>query len=577
MKRTVLCLAVLVCGLAGPIFAEKAAPLGALGRMPVREVTVFKDGHAFVLHQGKLPVDEGGNVRMDYMPAPVLGTFWPYSAARGTKLTAVVAGRRRVWVERTALNLRELLDANAGASATITEVGGLKYQATIVGVPERSAEELEAIAPPGAGPVLPEKGIVILLKTQDGVKVVDIGRIQDVTFASGHRPALAGEEFRDLLTLKLDWAGRKPEREAEVGLVYLQRGLRWIPGYRVELDAAGGATVKLQATLVNDLVDLEDAEVNLVVGVPSFAFAGTVDPIALQKEAAQLSPYLQPQSQTNFAFSNAIMTQAASPAISGGAAAAEAGPEIAGAEREADLYVFSVRHVTLRKGERMVIPVAEAGMKYQDRYVLEIPVAPPQEIFSNLNGDRQTELARLMAAPKVQHVLRLANPGPHPLTTAPALITSQGRLIAQSLMKYTPAGASVDLDVTAAVDVLLNKQEKEVRRTPNAVHWDGDDYFRVDLKGTLVLTNRRKEPVEVDVVRQILGNADAASLNGKIEKLNVLEDAAATGASRPYWWNWYSWPSWWSHFNGIARISWKVAIPPGQQQALTYNWHYFWR
>ncbi len=577
MKRTLICLAVLVCVIAGPLYAEKAAPLGALGRMPVKEVTVFKDGHAFVLHQGKLPVDEGGNVRMDYLPAPVLGTFWPYSPAKATKLTAVVAGQRRVLVERTALSLRELLEANPGAAVTITEAGGLKYQATILGIPERGSDELKLAAPPGTDPRLPEKGGVILLKTQDGVKVVDIGRILDATFLADPHATVFGEEFRDLLTLKFDWAGRKPEPEVEVGLVYLQKGVRWIPSYRVELDAAGGAALKLQATLVNDIVDLEDATVNLVVGVPSFAFGGTVDPIALQKEAAQLSAYLQPQSQTNFAFSNAIMTQAASPVIAGSAAAGEAGPEMTGADREADLYVFSVKHVTLRKGERMVVPVAEAAIKYQDRYILEIPIAPPQEILSNLNSDRQTEVARLLAAPKVQHVVRLSNPGPHPLTTAPALITSQGRLIAQSLMKYTPAGAAVDLDVTATVDVLLKKQEKEVRRTPNAVHWDGDNYFKVDLKGTLALSNRRKEPVEVEVVRHILGNADAASLNGKIEKLNVLEDPAATGAAHPFWWSWYSWPSWWSHFNGIARISWKVAIEPGQEQTLTYGWHYFWR
>ncbi len=577
MKRFLFSLIVPACVMAGSLFAEKAAPLGALGRMPVKEVTVFKDGHAFVLHEGTLPVNGAGAVQMDCLPSPVLGTFWPYSAAKKAKLTAVVAGQRRVLVEKTALNLRELLEANKGAGATITENGGLKYQATIIGIPQRGAEELEATAPPGTAPKLPEKGGVILLKTQDGVKVVDIGRIQDVTFSSDYRPAGAAEEFRDLLTLRFDWEGRKPEREAEVGLVYLQRGLRWIPGYRLEIDDAGRATLKLQATLVNDLVDLEDAAVNLVVGVPSFAFSGMVDPIALQKEAALVSSRLQPQSRTDFAFSNAIMTQVASPVANGGGQAEEAGPEMAGAEREADLYVFSLRHVTLRKGERMVVPVAEAAVKYQDRYVLEIPFAPPQEIFSNLNGDRQTELARLMAAPKVQHVLRLTNPGPHPLTTAPALITSQGRLIAQSLLKYTPEGSAVDLDVTTAVDVLVKKQEKEVQRTPNAVRWDGDDYFKVDLKGTLVLTNRRKEPVEVDVVRQILGNADAASLNGKIEKLNVLEDPAATGASRPYWWNWYSWPSWWSHFNGIARISWKISLEPGQEKTLTYTWHYYWR
>ncbi len=577
MKNFFFCLAVLTCLTSGPLPAEKAAPLGALGRMPVKEVTVFKDGHAFVLHEGKLPVSEAGTVQLDYLPSPVLGTFWPYSASREAKLTAVVAGQRRVLVERTALNLRELLEANQGAGATITETGGLKYQATILGVPERGAEELRLAAPPGADPMLPQKGGVILLKTQDGVKVVDIGRIQDVTFSADHRPTIAGEEFRDLLTLKFDWAGRKPERETEVGLVYLQRGLRWIPGYRLELDAAGSATLKLQATLVNDLVDLEDASVNLVVGVPSFAFTGMVDPIALQKEAALVSSHLQPRSQTDFAFSNAIMTQAASPIIAGVTQTEESGPEMAGAEREADLYVFSVKHVTLGKGERMVLPVAEVTVKYQDRYVLEIPIAPPQEVFAQIVNNRQAELSRLLAAPKVQHVVRLTNPGPHPLTTAPALITSQGRLIAQSMMKYTPQGSAVDLDVTAAVDVLVKKQEKEVKRTPNAVRWDGDDYFKIDLKGTLTLSNRRKEPVEVEVVRNILGNADAANFEGKVEKLNMLEDESFTGSVRPIWWSWYSWPSWWSHFNGIARISWKIAIDPGRQKTLSYDWHYYWR
>jgi hypothetical protein len=574
MKTLCFFLILLACTPQLPLGAEKAAPLGALGRMPVKEVTVFKDGFAFVLHEGRLSVDVSGNVQMDYLPAPVLGTFWPYSASKATKLTAVVAGQRRVLVERTALNLRELLEANVGASAAITEIGGLTYMAAILGIPTRGSEELRAAAPPGVEPRLPEKGVVILLRTADGVKVVDVGRIQDATFSAGPRPTVTDEEFRDLLTLKLDWPGRKPDKEAEVGLVYLQRGLRWIPGYRLDLDAAGGAVLKLQATLVNDLVDLEDATVNLVVGVPSFAFAAIVDPIALQKSAAQLSGYLQPQSQTNFALSNAIMTQAASPAIVGGVSPGEYGPEISGAEREADLYVFSVRHVTLAKGERMVFPVAESAVKYQDRYVLEIPVAPPPEVFSNLNSDRQTEVARLMAAPKVRHLVRLSNPGPHPLTTAPALITSQGRLIAQSMMKYTPQGGAVDLDVTAAVDVLVKKHEKEARRTPNAVRWDGDDYFKVDLKGTITLSNRRKEPVEVDVVRNILGNADAASGDGRIEKVNVLEDSSS---GRPYWWGWYSWPSWWSHFNGIARISWKVALAPGQEQTLTYDWHYFWR
>ena len=576
MKRGFALLCVLVLApVSHQARAEKAAPLGALGRMPVKEVTVFKDGHAFVLNEGKLPVDATGSVQLDDLPTPVLGTFWPYSAGKSARLQAVVAGQRRVLVERTALSLRELIEANAGASTTITETGGLKYTATLVGIPERSAEELEATGLPGGPPKLPEKGGVVLLKTQEGVKVVDLERIQDVTFTGDHRNSIAAQEFRNLLTLKLDWGGKTPDREAEVGLLYLQRGLKWIPGYRVELDGEGGATIKLQATLVNDLADLEDVTVNLVVGVPSFAFAEVVDPIALQKEVAGLAPHLQPRAPTSNAFSNAIMTQVA--ARGDVTDSGPAGPEVAGAEREADLYVFTVKHVTLRKSERMVLPVAEVPVKVQDRYVLELPFAPPPEVRANIDSSRQAELVRLLATPKVQHQVRLGNPGPHPFTTAPALITSQGRLLAQSMMRFTPPGASVDLDVTAAVDVLVRKHEKELKRTPNAARWDGDDYTKVELSGTLTLTDRRKEAVEVEVIRQVLGNVDSSAPEGRVERLNMLEDVAGPPSSYPFWWGWYSWPHWWSHFNGMARVTWTVRLQPGQSTDLTYTWHYFWR
>src|SRR3982751_3558206 len=97
-----LCLAQVCSG------AEPAAPLSALAKMPVKEITVFKDGHAFVLHEGKMPTDAAGTVLMDHLPTPVIGTFWPYSADKNAKLAMVTAGRRVVSVERTALALREL-------------------------------------------------------------------------------------------------------------------------------------------------------------------------------------------------------------------------------------------------------------------------------------------------------------------------------------------------------------------------------------------------------------------------------------------------------------------------------------
>src|SRR5437016_14044401 len=130
------------------ISPDAAQPLSALARMPVKEITVFKDGHAFVVHEGQMPTDSAGNVPMDYLPTPVLGTFWPYVRDKGVKLSAVRASQRRVLVERTALALREMLEGNPGADVQITEMDGTSYSGKIVSVPVRSGEELESTSPP---------------------------------------------------------------------------------------------------------------------------------------------------------------------------------------------------------------------------------------------------------------------------------------------------------------------------------------------------------------------------------------------------------------------------------------------
>ena len=70
-------------------FSAPAATNSTL-TLPVREVTVFKDGHALVLHEGRLPTNADGGVTLDNLPMPVLGTFWPYSADAQTPLVSVV-------------------------------------------------------------------------------------------------------------------------------------------------------------------------------------------------------------------------------------------------------------------------------------------------------------------------------------------------------------------------------------------------------------------------------------------------------------------------------------------------------
>jgi hypothetical protein len=568
---------------AGAQVSQVASPLAEI---PVREVTVFKDGHAFVLHSGTLPVNVGGNVVLGYLPIPVIGTFWPFSADENASLQSVVAGRHKVWVDRTAISLRDLIEANVGSAVTVREASGagiLEYPARILDVPAQSGEEQEALDPTGSGEKVSVKGDIVLLDTDAGVKVVAIDRILGISFPESYEALLSREEFRGTLTLALEWSGGRARREADVGLLYLQKGIRWIPNYKVDIDGVGRAQVNLQATLVNELADLEDVTVHLVIGVPRFVFQDTPDPIAIQEAAAQLSQYFRRDRQTALGFSNAIMTQAPmmegeirqAPSPSGG----EAGPEVVGGAENEDLFVFTVEHVTLKKGQRIVLPVAEYEMSYTDVFALTIPFTPPPEVWRNFNTGRQTEMVQILAAPRVVHRVRLTNESEHPLTTAPALVLAKGRLLAQGMMRYAAPGADTDLEITQAVDIQVKKKDNETGRVPNATLWQGDQYGRVDLEGTITLTSYRDAPVSVEVVRHVLGNVVSAERDGEIEMVNLFEDPSFAEGSGPFptWWGWFSWPWWWHHFNSVGRITWTVDLQPTEPLELSYTWNYFWR
>lgn len=566
--------------------ADTATPLTALARLPIKEITVFKDGNTFVLQQGEMPTDSSGDVEMDYLPTPVLGTFWPYSADPRAKLMAVTAGRRRVITEHTSLVIKDMLKANVGQDADITVIldankSPIVYTGKIMGIPTRSSKEIEQTSPPNSGDSLPVEGNILLLKTQLGVAAIPMDKIVDVTFKNGYQPKYSEEEFRNMLTMKLNWQGGAPAKTARVGLLYLQKGIQWIPAYKITLDGKGNATVSLEATIVNDMVDLKDVNCNLVIGAPKFEFNDQTDPMALQQVLAQVTERMydkRPMSN----FSNAYMTQLGG--FGGGMASSapapvNPGPEVTGGEKNEDLYVFQVKHITLKKGERMVVPVSTYTIKYKDLYTMDIPFAPPAEVMPAFNQAQNSQIADLINAPRFIHKIRLMNSSKEPLTTAPALLMLGDKILAQSLMTYTPIGGSVEIALNPAVDITVKKEDKEKERIPNAATWQGNQYGQINLTGVIHITNHQTIPVEIEVKRYVLGTADTADHNGSVEMVNTFEDKNfySSGSNAPSWWGWYNWPDWWYHFNGVGRIKWSLHLDPGQTVDLNYTWHYFWR
>ena len=532
--------------------------------LPVKEITVFKDGHAFVLHEGYVRPNEAGDIVLDELPQPVLGTFWAYSPDLDNEIQCVIAGQNEVKYDQNVANLTGLLKANLNKQILVKEHSFQQpYQAEIV-------------------QILSDQ--VVLLKQRDGTKAVTVSQIQNVTFLNTPAYNQSMTKMKELLTIKLKHEVANSGK-ANIGMAYVQNGLRWIPNYRIEINGKGKAIVKLQGTIVNELIDLKNVKANLVVGVPSFVFKDMIDPISLKEAAAQLSRQMNryDNNRTSMMLSNSIMSQVAytgfdndfNPQLN--EVPIDLGPELSGSSKSEDLFVFSLDNVSLKKGERMVMPIAEYELNYTDIYTVDIGFQPPLEMRRNFNTQQHLEVAKQFYAPKAIHKIRLDNQAEYPLTTAPATILKDGMVMSQSMMKYTPIGGEGDLEITTAVNIKVKSENEQESIENNAVKWNNEHYSKVKMTGSVKLTNYSDKTVTIYVKRSVLGNMDEAADSGETRQLGHSYDGLVFEDGLPFWWNWCSWPWWWYHFNSVGRASWEVELEPGQDMTLDYSWHYFWR
>ena len=555
-----------------------------LDRLPVVELTAFKDGHALVRREGTVPL-EAGVARVDGLPEPVFGTFWPYTAGKGTTLKSATAGYQAVTLTRTPLTPEEILTAAVGTRVVIHESRGevdVSYEAEILGRPVRSAAERDRNdrdpAAGGGQPSLPQRGAVIFLKTDSGVRVVPISKITEFTLLGPVPETIEEAAIKTGLKLRID--SNDPDGKAVAGLSYVQKGFKWVPQYRVELGEDGKAKVTLQAALVNDLIDLEDATVRLVVGVPTFAFAGQTDPISLQVAYDQVNRAIRSYNGTvdfdgDAMLMNSVQTQMRGP--SRREAEAAPAPAVTGGARAEDLYVYTLEHITLAKGERMTVTVKEFEVPYEDRYAALLPLAPPRELLTD-DAERR-RVGALLAASDVAHAVVLTNNSDAPFTTAPALLYRDGprggTLLAQGLMTYAAPGGTSEVNLGNAVEVRTDLSETITGRRPEPNLRGQERFERITLKGTIEVTNRRPEPTTVHLTKLVPGTAEGASHEAQRRELGPADMAGypdgAVNLSR------YGVPNWWVSLNPTTEIEWELAVPPGETVAVTYEWHYFWR
>ena len=513
---------------------DEETDVSSTNKLKPKTVAVFKNGYGFFVSEGTLEPENDGWLRTDHIPDASLGTLWFEAAGENAIVEEAVSYLEEVKKEVDAISMIELLRANVGNIVKITS----RFDSKVITGILKALPESREMEPYSSSYYPPYRDAqFILISTGNEDVAVDINDFARIEFPGNHSTTLTMEEEEKRMKLKV----ATDEEEATVRLSYFQPGISWVPSYLIDIADESKATITMKATLINDVEALEDAEVYFVVGHPNFTFANILSPMSLELSLAQFITSLQTGGISSPALSGMshIMSQTAmitsnAMALDTSAAFDYDYAEVAGLSGafEGDLFLYHQTRVTLDKGERGYYPILSGKVDYEHVFKWDV---------TNADGDQ-----------KVWHFIRLTNSTDHPWTTAPALILSDWKPIAQETIHYTPTRATTDVKLTSAVDIKAESSEIESERDREVKRY-GHYYDLVTIEGKLYLENFKSEPVPIEITRDITGDVLEANHEGEIAK----------EGKRVH------------RINPDSSISWDISLEPGEDITITYTYQQY--
>ncbi len=575
-------------------------------------VIVFKDGHGLFVKQATGIADADGRVFTNEVPdGAILGSFW---ASAGDRTLSM----RAEWIEKkqerkrltTCISILDLLRANQGNAVRLGLTGNTiqSVEGRLVAVLDRSDDSMldtpPKITPQAATPlhssiyanyslsptppvslprhqvgeskreIIPVGGQFLVIETADhGQLVMPVADVRTVSGAGLKTQIELREEIVSTTKrLTIEMGPQMAGKAVDLNLLYFSEGVRWIPTYRLGGALETDGALALQGELLNEAEDIDGATIDLVVGVPNFRFKSVVSPLSLERTLRQTLAVAAPNlmGQTG-RLSNALLTQriaelprgmSARPPVANDSALNLA-PELA-SNREQDLYVYSAEDVSLNKGARLTLPLWQNDVPLRSLYTFDLRVVRDEESGQVVNAKTAANDSPLrLSNNKVWHQFELINSTGVPWTTGPALVLRNLLPLAQELLTYTPAGGTVLLPVTVAVDVRGDYVEQELNRIPNALVWDRDHFSLIRKKSTITVTNYRDEASQMRVSTSIGGKVESASDNGVIRINDYhLQD-------------WKKYRGW--TVNNHSDVTWEFKLNPGESKSITFEFSFYVR
>ena len=520
----------------GLLLSSPAVSLADETPMPVLEtktetVAVFKNGLGFFTRQGETLFDKDGWAVAEHVPDASLGTFW--LSVKGLEELIALREEREKEIEITAGSMEELLEANNGREVVMT-LDGKTLSGKI-----RLLDENRPVS-------------AIILETAEGKVALRTTQIEEIRFLQPllNEAVRTGKETIKMLKLRI--AGSEAGKEELVSLSYLQKGIGWTPSYIVDISDPEKAKIAMKALLINDVEDIEETDIYFVVGHPNFMYSDIFSPISLNESIRQFFTAL---TRGGAQMPGGILSNIATQRVSSDLAFASPGREIfdfstttetPGAFEE-DLFLYQKEGVSLKKGERASYYIFSGEVDYKHTYRLDIP----NTLNVDVTGRRQSEIR---VEPIVWHSLQLTNSTSYPWTTAPALVVSGNRPLAQDTLYYTSKGNDTNLKITAATDIRADYREFEDARQRD-VQIRHDRYDLVTVRGEIPLKNYKNKNVDMDIRKSIIGEVIEAGYDAEI----TMVAEGITGV------------------NPSSSVRWQILLEAGEEITVYYNYKVYIR
>ncbi|MBA3724927.1 MAG: DUF4139 domain-containing protein [Armatimonadetes bacterium] len=494
-----------------PILIATASAAPTPLEMSVSSASLFKNGYAVVVHEGKLR--GSGEYLIDDLPMAVLGTMW-LTASPGVKLSRVLMTSEETSSETPAQSLDEILRANVGRR--------LKFFLN-------DKTELE-------GTLESADGAILVIRSSTEMRVLPKSAVAQISAPGGD------------VVWKIKSKSTKPVirftatagADSKFYMVSMERGLTWTPGYSIDITDKNDLHLVAKATIMDDLAELKGVEVRLITGFPNVPFLGYWDPFTSRQSVDQfVGGVMQmgtPAQLRDKAGVGGMMNQMApAPGTFDDAFDVSALPGLS----EEDLFFYRLPDVTMKKGDRGYYILFSAKSSYSHIYEWDIP-----DKINAPSSDRPGD---------VWHSLKFKNTAKQPLTTAPATIFKDGEILGQDMLMYTSVGADALVKMTKALDVRAEDLEEEVERKAVEQPVRGSYYDLVTLKGTLSVHNRKTEPIKLKITKELTGEMISTDGNPKVR--------AITKGLRAV--------------NPRHLLEWTIDLKPDEKRVLTYSYRLY--